>query len=359
MEGTRDLSVRCGIVLAAGEGQRLQPLVHQLRRDGLPKQYVNFIGTRSMLEHTFYRVEKLIPPDRIFTVVSQEHLSCPAVRRQLSSRPRETIIAQPENKETGPGVLLPLMHLYKRHPESTVAIFPSDHFILEEDLFMAHVAVAFHAVERDPRHLILLGMEPDHPEPEYGYIVPDGEQTALAQLGILMVRQFVEKPKPYAARELIREGGLWNTMVMVCRTKTLLGIVRDDAPEYYESFQRILKAIGRRQQRERVEEIYRNMKPMNFSTGLLETLSRRHPSDLLVLPVHGVFWSDWGLPRRVEKALKENGYLARRCSPDGMSEKQLFPILNEKSVWKRNQREWAGRGERACYGDGRRNPDGT
>jgi len=64
---------RCGIILAGGEGERLRPFIRQLRGSVLPKQYVNLIGTRSMLEHTFSRVEKLIPPGQIFTVVSQNH----------------------------------------------------------------------------------------------------------------------------------------------------------------------------------------------------------------------------------------------------------------------------------------------
>lgn len=42
--------IRCGIVLSAGNGTRLRELVHQRRGDDLPKQYVNFVGSRSMLE---------------------------------------------------------------------------------------------------------------------------------------------------------------------------------------------------------------------------------------------------------------------------------------------------------------------
>ena len=67
-------SLRCGIILAGGEGRRVQPLVRRLLGFELPKQYVSFIGTRSMLEHTFDRVDRLVPPDRIFTVIAQDHL---------------------------------------------------------------------------------------------------------------------------------------------------------------------------------------------------------------------------------------------------------------------------------------------
>ena len=55
---------RCGIVLAAGDGTRLRPLIQRLRGKPLPKQYVSFVGTRSLLEHTFSRVESILPPER-------------------------------------------------------------------------------------------------------------------------------------------------------------------------------------------------------------------------------------------------------------------------------------------------------
>ena len=100
-----------------------------------------------MLEMTFERIEKLIFPDRLFTVVNHGHLQFPEVRRQISNRLQGTVVVQPENRETGPGLLLTLMHLSKQYPESTVAVFPSDHFISEEDLLLSHVELAFRMVE--------------------------------------------------------------------------------------------------------------------------------------------------------------------------------------------------------------------
>src|SRR5215467_8470291 len=102
-----------GIVLAAGDGRRLQLYVQEIKGEPVPKQYVNLIGRRSMLEHTFHRAEKLISAKQILTVVSRQHLLRDDVRRQLASRASETIIVQPVNKETGPEILFPLMFIYK------------------------------------------------------------------------------------------------------------------------------------------------------------------------------------------------------------------------------------------------------
>src|SRR5262245_31699938 len=119
-------AIRCGIILAAGEGTRLRPFVEKMRGCALPKQYVNFIGKRSMIEHTLSKLQKRIPAERLLPVVNLNHLRHPEVTRQLSSRPARCIIQQPDNKDTGPGLLLPLAHLYKRYPDSTVVVFPSD-----------------------------------------------------------------------------------------------------------------------------------------------------------------------------------------------------------------------------------------
>jgi mannose-1-phosphate guanylyltransferase len=300
--------VRCGIILAAGEGKRLQPFIRRLRGKDLPKQYVNFIGRRSMLEHTFHRAETLFSPDRLFTVVSQDHLQHPEVFQQLMGRPSGSVILQPQNRETGPGILLPLVHLYKRYPESVVAIFPSDHFILEEERFMDCVDLACRTVERDPSRLILLGMEPYAPEPEYGYILPGEAVNNPYPHGIRPVFRFIEKPDPPAAKELFHRGGLWNTMVIAFKAKTLLALARKVAPVLSRSFHRIWKSVGTPAETEIVEEVYRKIKPVNFSKDLLEAISVQYSTHLQVLPVRGVYWSDWGSEQRIKHILRQMNY---------------------------------------------------
>ena len=61
------------------------------------------------------------------------------------------------------------------HPfflKQLVSVFPADHYIREEDLFMKHVESAYLTVEENPSLLVLLGLEPHGPEREYGYILP-------------------------------------------------------------------------------------------------------------------------------------------------------------------------------------------
>ncbi|MEW6681305.1 MAG: sugar phosphate nucleotidyltransferase [Nitrospirota bacterium] len=295
--------VRCAIVLAGGSGQRLRPFVHRMRGDALPKQYVRFTGSRSLLEQAFDRVERLIPPERVYTIAGVSHLQFPEAEDQLSGRPPGTVILQPENKETAPGVLLPLLHLVARYPDSVVAVFPSDHFIDPEGLFMGYVDLAFQAVEHHPTSLVLLGAEPHHAEPEYGYVVPACNEVGQLNSNFRRVLTFVEKPTPESAKKLVELGALWNTLVMTFRPKTLLDLIARVEPPLRAAFERIRFAIGTPQEARAVEDVYRDLQPVNFSRTVLAATPGRRSPVLLVLPARGVSWSDWGSEQRIMSAL--------------------------------------------------------
>jgi mannose-1-phosphate guanylyltransferase len=304
-----ELGAVCVIVLADGEGKRLQPYIKSLGKGELPKQYVNFIGTRSMLEHTLQRAETLIPSERVFTIVTESHLKHPEAREQLCRRPKGTVIVQPENKETGPGLLLPLMHLHKRYPDSLVLVLPSDHFIWEEDRLMTHARSACSAVGEDPSRLILLGVKPDRDEPDYGYLVPKNSPVLRSEMS--EVSWFVEKPEQKTAQRLMRAGGLWNTMIMAFQTKTLLHWVKRLAPTLYQQFQRIYQAIGTPTEATVVRDVYQQLNPINFSKEFFEPMVKSYPSALVALPVRDLLWSDWGSASRIREVLKKIGRLQK------------------------------------------------
>jgi len=303
-------TVRCGIVLSAGNGTRLREFVRRRRGDDLPKQYINFVGTRSMLQHTFDRAESVIPAQRLFVIVAKEHLKYHEVHRQLALIPSQNQIIQPLNKETTPGILLPLLHIYKRYPDAIVALFPSDHFVLEEDRFMRHVNRAFELVESDPSRLVLLGLEPDGPDPEYGYIIPGKQLDESQNDSARQVEMFVEKPSPKAAKTIIALGALWNTMVMVSSCSTLLSVIQRAAPDIYHAFEPVLDVLGTADEQQVVEEIYQKLSSLNFSKHVLETLPVEYRRALLTLPVRGVTWSDWGTPENLSRMMDQMSALS-------------------------------------------------
>src|SRR6185503_20138876 len=124
---------------------------------------------------------------------------------QLAVWPGMQIIAQPTNLGTGPGILLPLAHLRTLHADARVAIFPSDHHMKNAAPFLRGVTTAMAATGDT---VTLLGIAPEHPDGDLGWIVPSREPGELRA-----VHRFVEKPSRRVARRLMQAGGLWNSFV--------------------------------------------------------------------------------------------------------------------------------------------------
>jgi mannose-1-phosphate guanylyltransferase len=156
-----------------------------------------------------------------------------------------------------------------------------------------------------------LGINPDAPEPEYGYVLPSDRLKTMAPLGVFTISRFIEKPSRGTAEAMILKGGLWNTMVMVFKASTFLHLLRRHFSTLYGGFQRIKEAIESPFEKVVVHETYSGIEPVNFSRDMLEIFALRHPLRFLVLPVRGVFWSDWGSEYRVTDTLKKIGYLEK------------------------------------------------
>jgi mannose-1-phosphate guanylyltransferase len=286
------------IILAGGEGERIKPFVKRWLKRHKPKQYCAFVGTRSMLQHTLARADLLSARDRQLTVIKRSHLS--DARLQLAERPVETIILQPENCDTGAGVFLPMTYIRKRDPGATVVVYPSDHFIYPEDKFAEVVVSAVRAAEEYPEDLVLLGVVPDNPEPDYGWIIPGTDLGWVYGRRVARVQSFLEKPGAVRAQAAMESGGLWNTLVFAVKVETIWRMGLNCFPEMMPLFEQLERAIGTPAEGTLLDAIYRIMPVRNLSAGLLA----RVVEHVAVIELDGVFWSDWGRPERIADTLR-------------------------------------------------------
>src|SRR5207244_12645070 len=194
-------------------------------------------GPRTVLRQTLDRVGRLIPPDRVVVVGLESHeryLAC-----EFGEPGGPHVLKQPESSGTAAAVRFASQWIAARDPRATVVFFPSDHVIREEGVFMAQVSDAARFVKRQPKWIVLLGVQPGEPETEYGWIEP-GERVAwTGQSPLYRVRQFLEKPSRQVAQTLFAPGGLWNTLVFVAAVSALLATGRECVPSRSER-------IGRR-----------------------------------------------------------------------------------------------------------------
>lgn len=289
---------RWAIVLAGGSGSRMQSFVKRWLGQIRPKQYCAFTGARTMLEHTLDRACSIAGSWRVVSIIAPEHK--PFLTEPRLVRVPGCVIEQPEPRDTGPGVFLPLARVMAQDPDAIVALMPSDHFIFPRKRFHALLEEAFLLAERLPEDLILLAARPDSAETDYGWILP-GEPVPNSRAH--RVKVFREKPGAEDAAELRRQGGVWNTMIIVARASAIWSVGRRHQPAMVAAFDSLMGHIGLPEQAQAVAESYRKMETLNFSRDILERAAER----AVVLPMDGIRWCDWGRPQRVVETLGQVG----------------------------------------------------
>ncbi|MGA7162161.1 MAG: sugar phosphate nucleotidyltransferase [Bacteroidota bacterium] len=282
-----------GIILAAGDGKRLKQFIRSRFNSDRPKQFCAFTGTRSMLSHTIARAELLIPPERIIVTVNGQHHAFAV--QDVARIEQRNVIVQPSNKETSASILLPLLHVFRRDPDACVVIFPSDHFIIEENRFMDNVAAATEFVDRHAKYLLLLGMESQEHYTDYGWIETSMKIADIRGFEVFRVKQFLEKPNSQKIKTLQQNHCLLNTMVFVGAASSVLRKFRLLTPTIFNAFKKIDTDLLSPFEASTVNEVYATLPSIDFSATILE----HDAHGLAVLRVKDVYWSDWGNPERI------------------------------------------------------------
>ena len=298
------------IVLAAGDGTRLASLTTDEHGNSVPKQFCSLDGGSSLLHDAMQRARHVAPRERVCVIVAEHH------RRYWSSAlwatPMSNVIMQPRNCGTANGVLLATLKILERDPLARIVFLPADHFVRDEAALAGALRETATLLTRSPDELLLLGIEPDEADPELGYILPgddDGEN-------LRGVRSFVEKPQPPLARQLLKQGALWNSFIFAAHGPALLGLIRAARPDNVERVETALARDARTGSRSRaLEEVYDDLPALDFSRGVMQGAE----SALRVLTAPACGWSDLGTPRRVAEALKRfEPKPARRAIPVAM-----------------------------------------
>ncbi|HEY8537871.1 MAG TPA: sugar phosphate nucleotidyltransferase [Steroidobacteraceae bacterium] len=295
------------LVLAAGEGSRLQSLTMTASGVAIPKQFCSLGTSPSLLDDALRRARAVASPERTCAIVAEQH------RRWWQALPldipAENLIRQPHNRGTANGILLPLLRIVHRDPEANLLVLPSDHYVRNEEVLATSLQQAMSALERDSEHLILLGITPEEPDPELGYIVGEG----VDEDGIRAVRAFVEKPSANTARELIETGGVWNSFIFAVNAQTLLRVFEERCVDLVREMKHIVsKQNDAQAQNQEIAKLYEQLPQVDFSREVLQ----RSPGALKVLTVPPCGWSDLGTPRRVAETVHRYGAARRASIPE-------------------------------------------
>jgi mannose-1-phosphate guanylyltransferase len=278
------------VVLAAGDGTRLAALTVDHDGRPVPKQFCSLMGGPSLLAEALQRARTFAECDRICVVVAHKHQHY--WRPCLAEVPAENIFVQPENRGTAHGVLLPLLQILRREPSARITFLPADHHVAQESA-LAQSVRALAAHHADPHCVGIVGIPPDRPDPELGYILPAAGNDGKFQ----SVQRFVEKPDVAEACRLIAAGALWNSFIFAAEASLLLRMMRLRIPE---SVARLEQAVVSPTACSRLVEAYRDLPSIDFS----RTLMQHSAEALRVITAAACGWSDLGTPHRVADALR-------------------------------------------------------
>jgi mannose-1-phosphate guanylyltransferase len=286
---------RFAVILAGGSATRLMPLTRRITGRPIPKQFCPIIGESTLLEQTRRRVALKVGGHRTLLVLTRSHEDF--YRDQLSASPAPNLLIQPDNRGTASALVFALLRVAKLDPHAVIGVFPSDHYVDNEELFMCHADLAMRTANLRRRQLVLLGIKPDRAEPGYGWIEP---AASLCEGSTpLRVARFWEKPPEPLARKLWQQGCLWNSFVMAGTARAFLTIMFRALPELQRTVARVWSAIGKPDEDDALEIAYADLPCRDFAGDVLA----KSVSDLAIVPVHGLYWNDLGDPRRVYETL--------------------------------------------------------
>jgi mannose-1-phosphate guanylyltransferase len=283
------------VVLAGGDGRRLEGARVHGRSLDRPKQFCRLSGRETLLECTLRRAARLTPPERVVVMVRDDHLHW--WRHEQRRHPDVRFLTESANRGTAVAILDALANVLLDDPDPMLVVLPSDHSVDDEGVLAESIELACRWAASHRDEWLVLGMTPDSVETEYGWILPDPDGADPVQ----DVSLFVEKPPPEIAAEMFEAGALWNTFIVVGSGDVLLGLFERGAPQLLG---RYLECFGAQATEDRAANtLFPSLPHTDFSRDIMEAATAR----LRVLPVPECGWIDLGTPHRVDRWLERRG----------------------------------------------------
>lgn len=272
------------IIMAGGVGSRFWPI----SRTDHPKQFIDILGSGStLIQQTFRRLRKICAKENIYIVTHSMYKGL--VMQQLPGISEEQILCEPSRRNTAPCIAYASYKVMQQNPDALFVVAPSDHIILQEDVFVDKMKLALDAA-RNNDWLLTMGIHPTRPDTGYGYIQYNKEAVPGSHHnGIRKVKTFTEKPNLELAKKFLESGDfLWNSGMFVWSLKSIIGAFDEHLPEISSIFKEGAGKYGTPREEDFIKGAYTVCKSISIDYGIMEKAE-----NVYVLP-SSFGWSDLG-----------------------------------------------------------------
>ena len=261
--------------MAGGAGPSFWPL----SREGRPMQFLNAVKGKSFLRTTYERYLELVPRENIFIVTLSRYRDL--VFDDIPDLPAGNLILEPYGRNTAPCIAYATYTILKRDPEAVMVVGPADNLVPVHEAWKRTLNEALNYADTHEA-LITLGIVPDKPDTNFGYIQVAGGAKAYEQEKPVKIKTFTEKPDEDLARVFVESGEfLWNSGIFVWKASVIRQELEHHIPAVTDLFRNWEQFIGTSEEQHFIERAYMNMDRISIDYAVMEKTAKGwvYPAD--------------------------------------------------------------------------------
>ena len=196
------------VILCGGSGSRLWPNQNHHQ----PKQFIDF-GNWNLFGRTLERIKS---PIFDYPIISTNKNYITDIKKNLKLKGfnKYKIVLEPAKRNTSSAILSSV--LIKEIPENQSLIFlTSDHIIGKTNIF--NKSIKHYQKYLTDKNIFIFGIKPGMPSDQFGYLITKKDTKNLNK-----VIKFIEKPKLFIAKKIIKKGGYWNSGMFFLRKESII-----------------------------------------------------------------------------------------------------------------------------------------
>jgi mannose-1-phosphate guanylyltransferase len=300
------------LILAGGSGMRFWPI----SKKDKPKQLLKIFSDKPLLCKTVDRIKGMVDMDRIFIATSPDLKE--SIKEMVKDVSESRIIVEPEKKDTCMAISYSSLIISKYYNNPTICVLPSDHIIENEEEFQNVINEAY---ENKDDKIITIGIRPNKPSTDYGYIKSYSSINTITK-----VLEFREKPDYKTAKMFIENGNyLWNSGIFIFQYNFLLEELKKYQNDIYEVIMKLNEFNNVIDIFKLSKELFKNIINISIDYAILEKTNKAY---VIEAPLK---WSDVGSYLYLEEVLEkdENNNVIKNANYVGIDSSNNIIISDE------------------------------